>query len=360
MDDLVYSDSIITICIITFLSCVFYLLGLNLFKHLYIPKKYFFVEFSHFAIGIFLLYFFCIITLFATASEIPLLSALQGTDSAELVIARSLFIKERQGWESILIYLITILDTTILPFIIVESIRRKFKYRYIFILVFFLYSISFLEKAYFFKLLMPIGTYFYLMSKNKKVLLIKVGLLVIGLLLFMYSITGISSKVENTIPGGNFFSQNYQPSSAIGAIVWRALSVPIFTALDALNVFRSSLDGEYLFGSTSSILSAIFGMERSNFERIVYQYQFGGIETGNSNQFYGIEAFVNFGYWGVILFSFFIGRVIQVTLKSEIICYICVLPTFIYNLFNAGLIGIMLSNGYIVFFLLFVGYIRFK
>jgi hypothetical protein len=84
------------------------------------------------------------------------------------------------------------------------------------------------------------------------------------------------------------------------------VAVPVITAYQGLELFFSNeFHGEYLYGATSSLLSSIFGLERINFERALYQSQFGGSETGNANQFYLIEAFINYGYLGVFYFHFY-------------------------------------------------------
>jgi hypothetical protein len=105
-------------------------------------------------------------------------------------------------------------------------------------------------------------------------------------------------------------------------------------------------------GSSSSVIAFITGTERVNFERLLYQTQFGGTETGNANQYYVIEAFINFGYTGVLLFSFVVGSLIKFSIRSGDRVLLAIMPLLIYNLYSAGLIGTMLSNGFILLFLM--------
>jgi len=92
---------------------------------------------------------------------------------------------------------------------------------------------------------------------------------------------------------------------------------------------------------------------------LLYQSQFGGEGTGNTNQCYLIEAYINFGYIGVLIFSFIVGRLIRGVINSKDIAALCIMPLFLYNLFNAGLIGLLFSNGYLLFFLM-IKYIKIK
>lgn len=157
-----------------------------------------------------------------------------------------------------------------------------------------------------------------------------------------------------------FFSIYHIPSTVFEAIIWRIVAVPVITAYQGLDLFFSnSFNGEYLYGATSSLLSSIFGLERINFERVLYQSQFGGSETGNANQFYLIEAFINYGYIGVFLFSFIVGKIAKDFINTKNIAIICIIPLFFYSLFNSGLIGNLFSNGYILFYLM-IKFVKFK
>jgi hypothetical protein len=103
----------------------------------------------------------------------------------------------------------------------------------------------------------------------------------------------------------------------------------------------------------------ITGMPRVNFERKLYQEQFGGIATGNANQVYIVDAFVNFGVPGVVVISFLVGRIVRFCVLKKNIALLAIMPLMLYNLFNAGFIGVMLSEGFVLFFV-FVQYTRFQ
>lgn len=350
-------DSIPIIVIITLISLIGFIIGLDFYS-----KKEIFIEkielnFERFSNFIFIIYIIIILIILFTATNIPIIESINGADQYDLILFREEFLKKREGWESYLGYAITLIDTTIFPYIIVNSFRINYKRKFLFLFIFIFYSICFLEKAYFLKIAIPLFFYFYFISKNKKTFLLWGGLVVFSLISIMFMLTKFdSTEFKRDEP---FFSILYTPSSITSAIVWRSTAVPVITAIEGLDLFAKDFNSELFYGSTSSFISFLFGFERSNFERILYFNQFGGEGTGNANQCYLIEAFINFGYLGVFLFSYLIGRFIKGIVASRDIAALCIVPLFFYNLFNAGLIGLLLGNGYLFFFL-FIKFFKFK
>lgn len=346
---------------LTVIAIAFYLLGLRLNLHMKsVKKKFFHLKFSSLSNKIFALYLATMLVIFITASNIPLIESLKGADVYQLVLFREMFLKQREGWESLLSYIITIIDSAILPYLILESFIRKYKFRYFFIAIFLLYSISFLEKAYVFKIILPLFALLFFVTENKVKFLAIAGGSIVLIVFFMFA---ISKSDDNIVMQGSyvepFFSILYKPQSVSTAILWRTIAIPIITALDGLDVFKNQFFSEYFYGRTSSLLAFVTGQERLNFERWVYQNQFGGSETGNANQTYIVEAFINFGYAGVALFSYFTGRLVRMIIKTNNVALIAIAPLFLYNLFSSGLIGNLFSNGFILFFLI-VKYIKLK
>jgi hypothetical protein len=135
-------------------------------------------------------------------------------------------------------------------------------------------------------------------------------------------------------------------------VTWRILSVPIFTASDALAVLDRRFDGEYLHGATSSFVAALFGMERVNYDREVHAYQWGDTLIGRSNSVFVTDAFVNFGWVGVVVFSFFVGQAFRWFALSDDEAFRSMWPLFAYNIIQASLIGSLLSSGFAILFAL--------
>jgi hypothetical protein len=213
-----------------------------------------------------------------------------------------------------------------------------------------MYCISFLEKAYFLKLAIPLFFVLYHKSKNKKLFLIQGGIGVSMVISLMFVLAGLNGP--GVVRDEDFFSILYIPTNTFERIMWRAAVVPIITALDGVRVFLTDLNGQYLMGSSSSVIAFITGTERVNFERLLYQTQFGGTESGNANQYYVIEAFINFGYIGVLVFSFIVGSLIKFSIRSGDRVLLAVMPLLVYNLYSSGLIGTLMSNGFILLFLM--------
>ena len=112
-----------------------------------------------------------------------------------------------------------------------------------------------------------------------------------------------------------------------------------------------------LLGATSSLLSAVFGLERINLERFVFEHQFGGWnDTANANAVYIVDAYANFGYVGVVIFGLFIGQIFRWFRLSSDGAFKSLWVIFAFTLFNASLIGMLFSNGflYMIFHTLFV------
>ena len=226
----------------------------------------------------------------------------------------------------------------------------KTRYRYLFILIFALYSISFLEKGYFLKIGIPLFFYYYYKAKSKKTYFIVSGSFLLTIILAMFLLSKFDTS--DVIRDEPFFSILYTPTTVFQAIVWRMVAVPVITAYQGFELFLSTAyNGQYFMGATSSLLSSIFGLERINFERALYQSQFGGSETANANQFYAVEAFINYGYIGVLMFSYFLGLIVKNMINTRNIAIICLIPVLYYNLFSSGLIGNLLSNGFLFFYL---------
>ena len=137
---------------ITFISIFGYLIGLNLGtkKKIEIPKVV--INYEGFSKKIFILYLLVILIIIISAGKIPLIESLKGTGQEELFVLRETFLKKREGWESYLSYAITLIDSAIFPYVIIYAFNIKDKYRFLYLGSFFMYSLSFLEKGYFFKI----------------------------------------------------------------------------------------------------------------------------------------------------------------------------------------------------------------
>ena len=306
----------------------------------------------------FSIFLLLIVVVFSTAEKIPIIESIKGADAADLSYYRELFLKSRTGWQSSLVYFNAIITGAILPYLIAIAFERNHRHKFIFAALFFLYCISFIEKAYFIKLAIPVFFVYLSQVHNKKIFIVKGSIIIFILTFFMFLLSG--SAIEN-VSDDPFWSMAFTPVSPMEQLFFRSIVVPIITSLDALRVFIEDFKGSYFYGSTSTFLALITGQERINFERSLFEVQFGQnlTETGNANSTFMIEAYINFGLPGVILFSFILGKLIRFAIKSKDIAMLSIMPLFIFYLYNAGLIGTMLSNGFLFLFLI-VRFVKFR
>jgi hypothetical protein len=283
-------------------------------------------------------------------------SAILGATGEELSAQRGAFLKGREGVEVALIYISTIFVSAFLPYSLARMFIDRHRWRYVLLLVFFAYSLSFLQKALFLNALLPL---LYVASQKKKISLAGALLLAGGCALLLYIVTLLSMGTETqgsgaVIGGGvfsaEFYSSKYLPVGPVDHLIWRIVAVPMFTASDTLIVLKEQFSNQPLLGATSTFFSSLFSLERVPLEKLVFEYEWGWNETANSNAVYFTEGYANFGWVGVWVYSFFVGQTFRWFRKSEDHAFKALWMIYFLGLFTGGLIGTLLSNGYILMF----------
>jgi hypothetical protein len=291
---------------------------------------------------------------FATAPTIPIFSALTGADANALSQQRGDFLKGREGIGIILLYISTFMNT-IVPYSIVLLYQERAKMRHLAALIFFVYAISFMAKALFLNMILPILAF---LAINQRLRGKTATCLVMGSLILLFGMTFLSLRGEATADGnGDFFTALYAPADPLTFFLWRSIGVPIFTATDTLAVHAEQFGGRLLMGATSSLVASMTGLERINLERFVFEHQFGSWnEIANSNAVFIVDAFVNFGWTGVFIFGFVVGQVFRWFRLSDDKAFTAQWSVFAFLLFSSPLIGMLLSNGwaYVIFHALFI------
>jgi hypothetical protein len=295
---------------------------------------------------------------FLTAPSIPLVSALQGVSAESLSQERGDFLKGRSGAGIALLYISTFLTNTVAPYSVVLLYATRARVRHVLAGLFFLFCISFMQKALFLNLVLPLLALFAITNRlpARSALSVTLGSILV-LLIGTYLSLGETGEGAAAAVGANYLSAIYAPSNPLDYFAWRAFAVPIFTATDTLVVHTEQFGGRPLLGATSSLIASIFGMERINIERFVFEHQFGSWnEIANSNAVFITDAFVNFGYAGVIAFAAFIGVIFRWFRISRDVGFKSLWPLLAFILFSAPLIGMLLSNGflYMLFHALFI------
>jgi len=288
---------------------------------------------------------------FYSATSIPIVRALQETDANTLSQTRGEMFKLRKGWEILLLYMSAILLSVFMPLSIVFMYQKKRLFRHFALIVLLLFAISTLQKILFLVTVLPLLFYFLAQKRvSFRVLVFSVILsfVVLIILINISGHTGDDLGVDSTI--SEYISTDYSPGSAFSYFVWRVTAVPIFTAVDALIVHSLWFDNEYLLGSTSSLISYVFGMQRINFERELFAYQFGSYnEAANANFFFGVDAYINFGMIGVVILSFLSGVLFRWFCISKDPVFRSFAILFAFFIFNGSLLGTLLSNGFLWF-----------
>lgn len=285
-----------------------------------------------------------------TAPQIPLIAALSGANPDQLAVLREEFLKARGGWAASLVYVSAALTGALIPYSLALMFLNKLQFRWLAAGLFLVYCISFLEKAYFFKLAIPI---IYLVAQGKIQIKTSPSQLVAYCCLILFGVTFFSGAGSLGSSGDDrFFSVAHIPQGPLSLLAWRTFAIPLITAADALRVFYDDYQGKLLWGATSSLIAGIFGMERIAYEREVFAAQWGQNETGtgSANSVYVTEAFVNFGFAGLIVFSLLIGLLLRLFMKSKNEAFRATWPLFAMGIYTSGLIGMLFSNGFLILF----------
>lgn len=312
------------------------------------------VSVTLFIAAVWIFFIFFIVITFSTAPAIPVISALSGVDANELSQQRGDFLKGREGVGQVLLYLSTFMNTLI-PYTIILMYAAKHRFRHSGAIFFFLYAVSFMQKALFLNLILPLLAFLAMQKRlNAKYVAYFLG----GSIFLLVMLTYLShSGAEEPQVSGGFFTAVYAPSDPVDYFLWRSFAVPIFTAADSLLVHAEQFGGQLLMGATSSFIAGVAGIERINLERFVFEHQFGSWnEIANSNAVFFVDAYVNFGWIGVGIFGFIVGQIFRWFRKSDDFAFKSQWPIFAFILFSAPLLGMLLSNGWLfmVFHALFI------
>jgi hypothetical protein len=130
----------------------------------------------------------------------------------------------------------------------------------------------------------------------------------------------------------------------------RVFWIPYVTAYDWLGYFHEKLEGKYLFGKTSSLLARITGEAPFPMEREVFKYQFGesGPQTAAANASFLVDAFVNFGWAGVVAYAGLFAALTWVVVVQANPAMQACYYYFVLQASMGGLPGVLFSNGMIL------------
>ncbi len=349
-----------TLSSISVFSVLFVFLGIFLHLGFSFKKIKLVLDYTSVSLIAFGVFIFFIILCMVTAERIPIVASIGGEDAVTLAYLREMFLKGRTGWQGSFVYINALLGGAIIPYIICVAFERKSVLRYIYLFVFFIYSISFLEKAFFLKIAIPLFFLFFVKTKNKVAFFVTAISIMFGLLVVM-SIASGGGADPLMDSGDSFFSAYYAPQSPVSQLAWRAFVIPVVTSIDAIRLFVENYGGSFLMGATNSTLALLFNKSRIEFEREVFGLQWGQNDagTGSANSVYLTEAYVNFGWVGVAIFSLIIGRILFAFMSSKDISIRAISVLFLYGIYNSGLLSTLLSNGFLIMLLIAI-FVKWK
>lgn len=315
-----------------------------------------------------------------------------GRDSAT---ARSEFYKDVGGVWSVFSYSRSMLTRGFVPFAILLAYLYVGKIKfYVLLVIISILSISSLEKSLLVWAYAPLLFYTFFSGRKKdffRIIMIGVGFFVLVSLVSLGGTRG-ETVAEDSIQiphhaewGYSYaacfnecgeFSQsislsdqpNYQfmlydlKSSGRGEyLVNRFIWIPFVTAYDTIYFWSLNYDS-HIGLAVNRHFSKILGYDFADLERRVFRFQFGSGEdsTGNANAAYIAEAYIAFGYLGVVVFSLLIGIGAGWVVKAGVPCFLFALPVLGFGLINASFISMLYSGGILVFFLCFVGFTTSK
>lgn len=297
-----------------------------------------------------------VLTAWLTAERIPLVAALAGADPDTLKVLREQFLKARTGVQASFVYVNALFAGALVPYCLARMFWRRWPTRWLAFGFFLVYCISFLEKAFFFKAAFPL-LYLLLQQQVRGRVRIPSTAVIGGLGALLLIVTVLAGTPDGAASGGSFFSTEFAGQGALGLLLWRSVAIPLVTAADALRVFADDFGGRPLLGATSTALAALLGQPRVEFERLVFFAQWGQNETGtgSANSVFVTEAFINFGLAGVAVFSAAVGGVLRLFAVSRDEALRAVWPLFALAVYTSGLIGVFLSNGFLLLIVFALG-----
>jgi flagellar biosynthesis protein FliQ len=152
-----------------------------------------------------------------------------------------------------------------------------------------------------------------------------------------------------------------QADPAAGALARRAafitnrvLWIPYITAYDWFRFHDDVLKGEFLQGRTAGLLAWLQGQDRYPMEKKIFGYQFGeaSSSTGTSNAVYFADAYVNFGWPGILVTSLVVGLIFSMLAACVSIPASAVSVMSAFGLMVASLTANLLSGGLVILLLL--------
>lgn len=289
-----------------------------------------------------------------TAPSIPLLDAFRGSSIDVISNGRETFLRTRTGWEASLNYFFAIYRSILMPLAICWLFYRKDRWRFISVVIFLMTLLLTLEKSVCVIALIPL---FFLFFQFRPKVARRIFYLTIILVMATSFLArgGVSSDSEtsdlSSVPQSYTI---FNSDSQIFYVLNRVLYIPYATSIDWLKYRDARLGGNELMGLNISLIASLLGKEKINIEREVFAFQWGQNEsgTGSANTSYFVDAYLNWGVLGILVYNIIIAFVIRVAIYSDIVIIkACTFVPLVFLLFNS-LSAMLFSGG--LFILVFI------
>lgn len=311
-----------------------------------------------------------------TTEAVPLWEAIHGACASDLAIYREGLFRTRVGVEAIFNYVNSIFTVLLMPYAMLVLYLSRHKFRH-WILGIFVFSLLIsLEKSLILRAALPLlilvaNGYSNRLgySVGKIAVVIVVVIVVVAAISKgqladrncspeLGSVVDVVETVDETIGGGKFAEKSphlkkYFPlgyDDPITFLVNRVVWIPYITAIDTLNYSRDRLSGRLLLGSSSGVVSFFTARERVHLEREVFSYEWGqnSTGTGSANAVYISDAFVNFGWAGIIIGSMLLALITHIFQATTNIVAKSIYYTYAILLSMGSIFGVLFSGGLVL------------
>ncbi len=348
--------------IISTVSVVFFMLVLlSNFDRLLLPliPSKFYVDLALFSKIIVVTYSILMLYTAITAPAIPLLDALRGSGIDVISNGRETFLRTRNGWESLLNYFFSMYRSILMPFAVCWFFYIKSNWRFASVFIFIMTLLLTLEKSVCVIALIPLFFLFFQVKPKIARRILYVTIVLVAATSFLAR-GGVSTDTGTSDLSYVPVQYNmFKSDSQFFYVLNRVLFIPYATSVDWLRYRDVKLSGKELMGRNISIIATLNGEKKINIEREVFAFQWGQNEsgTGSANTSYFIDAYINWGVLGVLVYNLIIVFVIRVAIRSDIfIIKACTFVPLIFLLFNS-LSAMLFSGG--LFILILIGLFLF-
>ncbi len=305
--------------------------------------------FSNLIIG---LYFSIIIYASLTVSQVALFAALRGANISDLSVLREEFLRTRTGWEVILLYIYTICISAFMPLIITQKFHTASKYRFLLLFLFLFSLLLTLEKGRALVAMLPLIVYYINKGVRKQAYKAMAFLLITIIAVSFVARGGLtSSSDEDHIDSAASTPYEYNlfkgETGQFYYVINRVVYIPYITAIDWLRYKDEVLSGKAISGRSIGVIAWAMGEDKINLEREIFAFEWGQNETGtgSSNTVFYIDSYLNFGFYGVALYSIILAFIFRVCIFLGNEALIACLSISAYYVAFQGLSAVLFSGG---------------